>query len=82
MIKVDLITGFLGSGKTTFMKKYAESDGSDPGIFTDYADYVNKYATFCADFEQWENEDLNAAETAYYLEVQARVAEKLLTVNQ
>ena len=61
-----------------FMKKYAESDGSDPGIFTDYADY----ATFCADFEQWENEDLNAAETAYYLEVQARVAEKLLTVNQ
>lgn len=65
-----------------FMKKYAESDGSDPGIFTDYADYVNKYATFCADFEQWENEDLNAAETAYYLEVQARVAEKLLTVNQ
>lgn len=44
--------------------------------------YINKYATFCADFEQWENEDLNAAETAYYLEVQARVAEKLLTVNQ
>lgn len=24
MIKVDLITGFLGSGKTTFIKKYAE----------------------------------------------------------
>lgn len=24
MIKVDLITGFLGSGKTTFMKRYAE----------------------------------------------------------
>ncbi len=24
MIKVDLITGFLGSGKTTFMKKYAQ----------------------------------------------------------
>ena len=23
MIKVDLITGFLGSGKTTFIKKYA-----------------------------------------------------------
>ena len=23
MIKVDLITGFLGSGKTTFLKKYA-----------------------------------------------------------
>lgn len=24
MIKIDLITGFLGSGKTTFMKKYAQ----------------------------------------------------------
>nr|WP_288160321.1 molybdopterin-guanine dinucleotide biosynthesis protein MobB [uncultured Sharpea sp.] len=24
MIKVDLITGFLGSGKTTFIKKYVE----------------------------------------------------------
>ena len=23
MIKVDLITGFLGSGKTTFIRKYA-----------------------------------------------------------
>ncbi|MCD8067393.1 MAG: GTPase (G3E family), partial [Lachnospiraceae bacterium] len=24
MIKIDLITGFLGAGKTTFIKKYAE----------------------------------------------------------
>ena len=24
MIKVDLITGFLGSGKTTFLKRYAK----------------------------------------------------------
>ena len=23
MIKIDLITGFLGAGKTTFIKKYA-----------------------------------------------------------
>ncbi|WP_291811334.1 GTP-binding protein, partial [Blautia sp.] len=23
MVKVDLITGFLGSGKTTFIRKYA-----------------------------------------------------------
>ena len=23
MVKIDLITGFLGSGKTTFIKKYA-----------------------------------------------------------
>ena len=24
MVQVDLITGFLGSGKTTFIKKYAK----------------------------------------------------------
>ena len=24
MVMIDLITGFLGSGKTTFLKKYAE----------------------------------------------------------
>ena len=24
MVTIDLITGFLGSGKTTFIKKYAE----------------------------------------------------------
>ena len=23
MVKIDLITGFLGSGKTTFLRKYA-----------------------------------------------------------
>lgn len=33
MIKVDLITGFLGSGKTTFIKKYA---GLDDGTGTKY----------------------------------------------
>ena len=25
MVKIDLITGFLGSGKTTFIKKYAKN---------------------------------------------------------
>ena len=24
MVKIDLITGFLGAGKTTFIKKYAQ----------------------------------------------------------
>ena len=24
MVKIDLITGFLGSGKTTFIRKYAQ----------------------------------------------------------
>lgn len=36
MVKVDLITGFLGSGKTTFIKKYARylmEQGQNIGIF-------------------------------------------------
>ena len=35
MVKIDLITGFLGSGKTTFIRKYASylmSQGQNIGI--------------------------------------------------
>ena len=35
MVKIDLITGFLGSGKTTFIKKYAKyliDQGENIGI--------------------------------------------------
>lgn len=65
-----------------FMKKYAESDGTDLSILTDYADYMSKYADLVENFEKWEDEDMNAAETAYYLEVQTRVTKKLLEVAQ
>lgn len=44
MIKVDLITGFLGSGKTTFIKKYAEyftSQGQRIGIIENDYGAVN-----------------------------------------
>ena len=36
MVKIDLITGFLGSGKTTFIKKYAKyliDSGKNIGIW-------------------------------------------------
>lgn len=65
-----------------FMKKYNESGGSDPSILADYADYMKKYAQFAEDFEKWGNEDLNAAETAYYIDVQARVSQKLLEISE
>lgn len=44
MIKIDLITGFLGSGKTTFIKKYAEfliSQGMKIGILENDFGAVN-----------------------------------------
>ena len=44
MIKVDLITGFLGSGKTTFMKKYVQhlvNSGKNTGIIENDHGAVN-----------------------------------------
>ena len=44
MVKVDLITGFLGSGKTTFIKKYAAwlmSQGQNIGILENDFGAVN-----------------------------------------
>lgn len=65
-----------------FMKKYAASDGSDLTLLTDYADYMSKYADMMADFEAWDSEDMNTAETAYYIEVQSRISQKLLEVAE
>lgn len=62
-----------------FMKKYKD-DPYNLSLLTDYADYMSQYTDFVEDFDKWENEDMNAAETAYYIEVQTRVNKKLLEV--
>ena len=44
MIKIDLITGFLGSGKTTFLKQYAKYlmvQGKNIGILENDFGVVN-----------------------------------------
>ena len=64
-----------------FMEKY-KANSSDLSLLTDYADYMSKYAGFVEDFEKWEDEEMNTAETAYYIDVQARVSKKLLEVAQ
>ena len=62
-----------------FMKKYS-ANPSDMNLLADYATYMSKYSKFVEDFEKWDDEDMNAAESAYYLEVQTRVNKKLLEV--
>lgn len=62
-----------------FMKKY-QADPTNLSLLQDYAEYMSKYADCVAVFEEWEDEELNAAETAYYIDVQARVSKKLLEV--
>lgn len=64
-----------------FMKKF-EDNPNDLSILTDYADYMKKYADFVEDFEKWDDdEEMNTAETAYYIDVQARVSKKLLEIS-
>lgn len=46
------------------------------------ADYMSKYADVVESFEAWDNEEMNAAETAYYLDVQTRVSKKILEVAE
>lgn len=65
-----------------FMKKYAESDGTEIGLLADYTKYMSKYADAMEAFEAWDSEEMNMAETAYYLEVQTRISKKLLEVAQ
>ena len=62
-----------------FMKKY-QANPTDMNLLTEYADYMKEYAEFVEDFEQWEDEEMNDAELAYYLDVQTRVSKKLLEV--
>lgn len=60
-----------------FMDKYEKSNGADPTLVIEYADYVAKYAQAMKDFEAWESKNLNATEAAYYLDVQTRINQKL-----
>ena len=62
----------------SFMKKYADSDETDFSIIADYANYASKLADAEKKFEKWEAEKMNDEETAYYIQVQTRVNQKLL----
>lgn len=63
-----------------FVKKY-NANPSDMELIKGYADYMKKYTTFVADFQEWGNKEMNTAEAIYYAEVQARVSKKLLEVT-
>lgn len=61
------------------MKKYKQNP-TDMSILSDYTKYMEKYADTMKKFEEWESEDLNAAELAYYLDVQNRISKKMLEI--
>lgn len=61
------------------VKKYKD-DPTDTAIFSDYSSYVGQYVDMMQKFKDWNSKDLNKAETAYYIEVQARITKKLLEI--
>ena len=65
-----------------FMKKYKDSNGTDLSLLSDYSNYLTKYTNLMKEFEEWEEKELNVAETTYYIQVQSRITQKLLEVAQ
>lgn len=61
-----------------FMKKYAATSTPNEDLLTDYNSYIQKYTETMNAFKDWKNKEMNDIETAYYLEVQTRVTQKLL----
>lgn len=60
-----------------FMKQYASSD--DPlGMLVDYTNYMTQYADNMSAMDEIDDSELTSEELAYYLEVTARVNQKLL----
>ncbi len=64
-----------------FIDEYSKSDGTDLGLIADYAKMMKDYEDYVEKFEAWEDEDLNKAETIYYLDVQNRIDKKLIEVS-
>ena len=64
-----------------FMKKYKDNP-YDFSLLMQYTNMLSKLADMDKKFEAWKSEDLNDAELKYYLEVQSRVAKKLIDVSQ
>lgn len=62
-----------------FMKRYQENP-TDMSLLSEMSDMISREADMLKEFEAWENEDLNSAEMAYYLEVHARILKKLSEV--
>lgn len=59
-----------------FMKKYSTSANSI-GMLVDYMSFMARYAEMIPKMEAMDDGDLSAADSAYYLEVTARIYKKL-----
>ena len=65
-----------------FMKKYSDSNGTDMSLISDYTKYMTKLDDANKKFEKWNDSNMNAEESAYYIQVQTKVNKKLLEAAQ
>ena len=64
------------------MNKYNEASSDDQaGMLADYADFMTKYADYMKKLDDIDENNLSAADYAYYIEVQARITKKLSEVK-
>ena len=62
-----------------FMKEY-KNDATNMKLIGKYSEMVKSLAEMEEDFSTWEQSDLNTKELQYYVDVQARVYQKMLEV--
>lgn len=60
-----------------FMKKY-NANPTDTELISSYGDIMTEMVEMTEKFKAWEENDLNTAELKYYIEVNNRVAQKLV----
>lgn len=63
-----------------FMKKYKDNP-TDFALLGQYTTMMSKALDMSKSFEAWEQDDMTTEELKYYLEVSARVAQKLVDVS-
>lgn len=64
-----------------FMKKYQDSNGSDPKMLADYATFLSKYADMTDKFDKLSDDETSTEEDVYYLQAQSRVLAKLSEIS-
>ncbi len=63
-----------------FMNKYQESDDT-AAMLADYSEFVSKYKDYATKIDEINEDELSAADLAYYIEVTGRVNSKLASIS-
>jgi len=63
-----------------FMQSYSSDPTNAINMLGEYTDMLTKLAEYSTKLEKYDSKDMSAADAAYYLEVTARCAEKMLEV--